>query len=164
MLAAVTNAACWLLAVTLSLGAGGACARRPLPAADDAGGAAAIDATTDPRGAFVAIAPCPTAADYVTGTSSVAFGFLGSPPGFSYDPACLAVEAGAIVTFSGSFVAHPLYPSARRGMQAGNPIGGVSSGDSTAIAFPSRGFFAYYCGVHGASDDGSAMAGVIWVQ
>ena len=68
------------------------------------------------------------------------------------------------MTFSGSFVAHPLYPSARRGMQAGNPIGGVSTGESTAIAFPSRGFFAYYCGVHGAADDGAAMAGVIWVR
>lgn len=160
MLAAVTNAACWL-AVSLSLGA---CARRPLPAVDDDGAAAAIDATADAGGAFVAVAPCPSSEDYAADTNTVAFGFLGSPPGFSYDPACLAVEAGAIVTFSGSFVAHPLYPSARRGMQAGNPIGGVSTGDSKAIAFPSRGFFAYYCGVHGASDDGSAMAGVIWVR
>jgi hypothetical protein len=27
-----------------------------------------------------------------------------------------------------------------------------------------RCFFAYDCGVHGGSDDGSTMAGVIWVR
>jgi len=161
MLAPVRNAACGLLALLLLLGA---CARRPLPAGGDDGAAAEIDATTDAGGAFVAVAPCPTAAGYATGGNTVVFGFLGSAAGFVYDPACLAVDAGAIVTFSGSFVAHPLYPSVRRGTQAGNPIGGVSTGESTAIAFPSRGFFAYYCGVHGAADDGSAMAGVIWVR
>lgn len=31
----------------------------------------------------------------VADTPTVTFGFLGAPPGFSYDPKCLAVEAGA---------------------------------------------------------------------
>jgi plastocyanin len=68
------------------------------------------------------------------------------------------------VTFSGNIAAHPLYPSARRGTIANNPISGVASGDSTVVQFPNRGFFAYYCGAHGAADDGTAMEGVVWVQ
>jgi len=32
------------------------------------------------------------------------------------------------------------------------------------VPFPDPGFFAYYCGVHGGADDGSTMAGVIWVR
>jgi plastocyanin len=159
MLGAVTNASCWLLAALVSVNAGGACARRPLPGRGD------DDRYTGAGGApFASIAPCPTDADYVTGTNTVTFGFLGSPPGFVYDPKCLAVAAGTTVAFMGSFVAHPLYPSATRGSREGNPIGGTSTGESKAFVFPRRGFFAYYCGVHGAADDGAAMAGVIWVR
>jgi plastocyanin len=46
----------------------------------------------------------------------------------------------------------------------GNPLGGTSTGDRKEILFPSPGFFAYYCGVHGGSDDGSTMAGVVWAR
>jgi plastocyanin len=115
-------------------------------------------------GSFLAVAPCPFEADYATGTGTVTFGFLGTPAGFSYDPKCLLIDAGGSVNFSGSFVAHPLYPSARRGTRANNPISGVSSGDSTVVVFPNPGFFAYFCGAHGAADDGTAMAGVIWAR
>ena len=113
---------------------------------------------------FMAVAPCPAEADYAAGTDTVTFGFLGTPPAFSYQPKCLAIDAGRSVTFSGSFTAHPLYPSARRGTIANNPIGGVSSGDTKVVLFPGRGFFAYYCGVHGAADDGSTMAGIVWAR
>ena len=113
---------------------------------------------------FLAVAPCPDEAAYTTGNPIVTFGFLGTPPGFSYEPKCLAIDAGHAVTFSGSFSAHPLYPSAKRGTLDGNPIGGTSSGDRKDIRFPNPGFFAYYCGVHGGSDDGSTMAGVVWVR
>ena len=163
-----------LTAAILAVVAATACARRPLPVAPeaDAGGRPdardardALDArdATD-AAAFQAVAPCPTAADYATGTNTVVFGFLGTPPGFSYDPKCLAIDAGASVTFSGNFAAHSLYPSARRGTTANNPIGGVASGDSKVVQFPTRGFFAYYCGIHGGADDGTTMAGVIWVK
>ena len=142
-----------------------ACASRPLPFAPQADAGGAIDSAGAPdAGSFLAVAPCPVEADYTTGTGTVAFGFLGMPAGFSYDPKCLAIDAGGSVTFSGSFVAHPLYPSARRGTRANNPIRGVSSGDSTVVVFPNPGFFAYFCGAHGAADDGSAMAGVIWAR
>jgi len=135
----------------------GGCARPPLPAESIA------DAAPEAP-AFLAVRPCPDEASYATDTGVVTFGFLGTPPGFSYDPKCLAIDAGQTVTFSGSFSAHPLYPSAKRGTLDGNPIGGTSSGDRKDIRFPSPGFFAYYCGVHGGSDDGSTMAGVIWVR
>jgi len=144
---------------TLLLGVSrsGGCARPPLPAESIA------DAAPEAP-AFLAVRPCPDEASYATDTGVVTFGFLGTPPGFSYDPRCLAIDAGQAVTFSGSFSAHPLYPSAKRGTLDGNPIGGTSSGDRKDIRFPSPGFFAYYCGVHGGSDDGSTMAGVIWVR
>ena len=152
----------WLQAAIAAV-ATAACASRPLAPQADAGGA--TDAAGPPEaGSFLAVAPCPIEADYATGTGTVAFGFLGMPAGFSYEPKCLAIDAGGSVTFSGSFVAHPLYPSARRGTRANSPIRGVSSGDSTVVVFPSPGFFAYFCGAHGAADDGSAMAGVIWAR
>jgi plastocyanin len=155
MLAPVTNASrCLFVALVSTVGA---CAQRPLPGTVD-------DDRDAGRGPFASVAPCPTEADYVTGANTVAFGFLGSPPGFVYEPKCLTVAAGATVAFTGSFVAHPLYPSARRGTQTGNPIGGVSTGENKAFVFPNRGLFAYYCGVHGAGDDGAAMAGVVWVR
>jgi len=136
----------------------GGCSRPPLPAESTA------DAAPEAVPSFLAVAPCPDEAAYTTGTTTVAFGFLGMPPGFVYEPKCLAIEAGDTVTFSGSFSAHPLYPSAKRGTLEGNPIGGTSSGDRKQVQFGNPGFFAYYCGVHGGSDDGSTMAGVIWAR
>jgi len=151
-----------LVALALTTGAGSSCSDRPLPEAPDPIGPA--DAAIVDPSAFQAIWPCPAEADYATGTDTVAFGFLGSPPGFVYEPKCLAIDAGRTVTFAGSFAAHPLYPSATRGTVAGNPIGGTSTGDSKLVTFARPGFFAYYCGIHGGADDGSTMAGVIWAR
>jgi plastocyanin len=153
--AAATRAA--LAAALLSMSSGGACARPPLPQQDG------VDAAPDTP-AFLAVTPCLDEAAYATGSQKVTFGFLGTPPGFSYEPKCLAIDAGHTVTFSGSFAAHPLYPSMKRGTLVDNPIGGTSAGESKDIPFPVPGFFAYYCGVHGGSDDGSTMAGVVWVR
>jgi plastocyanin len=153
----------WIKAAIAWAVAATACASRPLPAAPpetDAGG------SLDGAGTvlFQSVAPCPSEADYATGTTTVTFGFLGTPAAFSYDPKCVAIDAGGSVTFSGMFTAHPLYPSVRRGTLESNPIGGVSSGDTKVIQFPGRGFFAYYCGAHGAADDGSTMDGVVWIR
>jgi plastocyanin len=139
------------------------CGRPPLPAALDAGADA---------GALVwqAVAPCLDEAAYATDTRTVTFGFLstsstpGTPAGFSYDPKCLAIDAGDTVTFSGSFAAHPLYPSARRGTLADNPISGTSAGEQKDFVFSRAGFFAYFCGIHGGADDGGTMAGVVWAR
>lgn len=146
----------------MSLAALTSCARPPLPGAADSSTVSPVDATL-----FLPVAPCPDEAAYATATRTVTFGFLGTPPGFSYDPKCLAIEAGDTVTFSGSFAAHPIYPSAKRGKPgtiAGNPIGGTSTGDRKDVVFPGAGFFAYFCGIHGGLDDGSTMAGVVWVR
>jgi plastocyanin len=153
----------WIKAAFAAAVAATACASRPLPAVapeTDAGG------PLDDAGTvlFQPVAPCPGEADYATATTTVTFGFLGTPPAFSYHPKCLAIDAGGSVTFSGMFSAHPLYPSTRRGTIGNNPIGGASSGDTKVVQFPGRGFFAYYCGAHGAADDGSTMEGVVWVR
>src|SRR5262245_31788236 len=148
----------WLVTTMVSASLGAACAGRPLPQAEVGDGGC-------PGGApFVSVPPCLDEAGYATGSNTVVFGFLGSPSGFVYDPSCLAIAAGETVTFTGSFAAHPLYPSMKRGTIVPNPIGGVSTGDNRRFSFPQPGFFAYYCGIHGAADDGSAMAGVIWVR
>src|SRR5262245_10280651 len=115
--------------------AASACVRPPPRVSPHDGGPTGVDAT-----AFQAIAPCPVEADYAIDTNTVAFGFLGAPAGFIYDPKCLAIDAGETVTFSGSFAAHPLYPSTRRGARIGNPIGGTSAGDSKDVRFPDPGF------------------------
>ena len=159
---ATVSAARAILTLALATGAGGGCADRPLPEAAEPVGPA--DAAIVDPSAFAAIWPCPAEADYATGTDTVRFGFFGTPSAFVYDPKCLAVDVGGTVTFSGSFAAHPLYPSDSRGTVAGNPIGGSSVGESKVIRFEKPGFFGYYCGVHGASDDGSTMAGIIWAR
>jgi plastocyanin len=151
-----------LTAAALATGMGGGCADRPLPEASDPVGPA--DAAIVDPSAFVAIWPCLAEADYATDGDTVRFGFFGTPSAFVYDPKCLAVDVGETVTLSGSFAAHPLYPSDSRGTVAGNPIGGNSAGESMVVRFERPGFFAYYCGVHGARDDGSTMAGIIWAR
>lgn len=139
-----------------------ACARPPLGARADAANRDANPAPWD--GGFMAVPPCGRPSDYATGTTTVSFGFLGTDVGFAYDPKCLKVEAGATVTFLGDFRAHPLYPSRTRGMVATNPISGVGTGSSTDVDFLAPGFWGYYCGIHGAIDDGLTMAGTIWVE
>lgn len=131
-----------------------------LGAGDDRDGQAGDAAS----GEFVAVAPCEREEDYRSGAATITFGFLGPSQGFAYDPDCLKIDAGTIVAFSGDFSFHPLYPSRVRGTVQGNPISGTNSGRSTEVTFTEAGFYAYYCGVHGAFDDGSAMAGVIWVK
>jgi plastocyanin len=66
--------------------------------------------------------------------------------------------------FMGDFVTHPLIPSALRGTTTGNPITTTDTGTSASFAFPTAGYYAYYCAVHGPSDTGAGMAGVVWVQ
>ena len=113
---------------------------------------------------FMAVAPCATESAYATGTiidfSSAAV--------FAYTPACLKVSAGSTVTFTGDFLTHPLLPSSKRGTLTGNPITATAvvpdGGTSVQFTFPTPGFYAYQCDVHGSADDGTGMEGVVWVQ
>ena len=112
-------------------------------------------------GGFLAVAPCTDSSDYTFGATTIAFG---GTTGYAYAPRCLAVPAGATVTFVGDFSPHPLSPSALRGTRPGNPITNVSAGSSASFRFPAPGFYAYFCAFHGTLDDGTGMAGVVWAS
>ena len=156
------NASRMMLVAMVFTSVGLACARPPLGA-----GTGSSQSDAAPRAwdaGFLAVSPCNQPSDYMGGTTTISFGFFGPPSGFAYDPKCLKIDAGITVTFSGDFRAHPLYPSKTRGALDANPIPGIAAGSSGEVVFPSPGFFAYYCGIHGAIDDGLAMAGTIWVE
>jgi len=122
-------------------------------------GCSSSSGNNTPDAGFTAFAPCNAATDYVAATTIN----FGGAVGFDYSPKCLKVSAGAMVTFSGDFSTHPLAPSAMRGDPANNPIVNMSDGTTASFLFPKPGFYAYLCNFHG-NDNGSAMAGVIWVQ
>ena len=109
---------------------------------------------------FMAVAPCNAESNYTVGATSIAFG--GAEDNF-YNPTCLKVPAGTTVTFSGDFGTHPLAPSVARGTLTGNPIAATSAGSTASFTFPSAGFWAYFCTVHGSDPDGELMTGVVWV-
>ena len=116
--------------------------------------------------AFMAVAPCNAATDYVTTPTTIAFGL---DTEFFYRPRCLKVPTGTQVTFTASdptygFTAHPLDPSGTRGTRPGNPITLTMTGTTASFTFPAKGFWAYYCTIHGSSDNGDFMAGVIWAD
>ena len=139
-----------------------ACVRPPL--GTGTGSSPSDGAAGNSDAGFLAVSPCHQQSDYTVGTTTISFGFFGPPSGFAYEPKCLKIAAGVTVTFSGDFRAHPLYPSRTRGAVDTNPIPGVAAGSSREVEFRDPGFFAYYCGIHGAIDDGLAMAGTIWVE
>jgi plastocyanin len=120
------------------------------------GGADRTDATSG----FMAFAPCASASDYVSNTTVVAFG---GTLGFNYAPACLKAAPGATITFGGDFATHPLAPSVSRTTPGPNPIASTNSGTIKTFTFDAPGFYGYFCLEHG-TDDGIAMAGMIWVQ
>ena len=140
------------------------------PSGSDAGGAVDAFAAADTNvaapdtnaPAFTALAPCAATSDYVddpTGANVVTFG-----PAFAYSPQCIHIPTGDQVTFRGDFATHPLHPSTRG--TSGNPIpltGPTPAPAEQLVVFPHAGFYPYYCAVHGA-DDGTSMAGVVWVD
>jgi plastocyanin len=114
--------------------------------------------------AFMAVGQCTTEASYVTTPTTIDFGLIGTA--YSYNPKCLKVPAGTQVRFmstTSTLAAHPLSPSASIGTLPGNPITPTASGNDASFTFSSKGFWAYFCEIHG-SDTGMNMAGVIWVD
>jgi plastocyanin len=110
---------------------------------------------------FMAVAPCNAESDYMIGTT-VAFPM--TPTNFSYSPKCLKVPAGTTVAFDGDFATHPLAPSTHRGTLTGSPITATTSGTTKSVVFATPGYYAYFCTVHGPSDGGAGMVGVVWVE
>ena len=126
-------------------------------AAGDTGAGGAV-----PSLPFMPLLPCNTADVYTTG-NTIAYG----GPNLIYAPQCLKIAAGEQVTFvpmtsADTFVLHPLNHSQRGTLPS--PINQTLTGSMATFTFPTPGFYAYYCEVHGAADDGHFMAGVIWVE
>jgi plastocyanin len=105
----------------------------------------------------MSIKPCLSESDYMMGTT------IASTASLSYMPRCLKVKAGTAVKFTGDFSMHPLKPSAKRGSTTDNPIKDTSTGMEATFTFAKAGYYAYFCNFHGPGDDGSFMAGVVWV-
>jgi plastocyanin len=71
------------------------------------------------------------------------------------------VKVGDTVTFKGGLAGHPLSAS-MRGDQP-NPITETKTGTDKTVTFTTAGTFAFFCEFHGSADDGTGMAGAIWV-
>ncbi|EYF01343.1 Hypothetical protein CAP_8385 [Chondromyces apiculatus DSM 436] len=104
-----------------------------------------------------------TATD-MTNSAAVSIAF-GGAAGQTYNPKCLLVAAGTVVTFNGSFQNHPL--------QGGEVENGTSTpattgpfaqvtntGTTKAFTLDAAGTYPYYCVPHAAN----GMNGAIYVQ
>jgi plastocyanin len=71
----------------------------------------------------------------------------------SYTPACVKIEAGETVTFSGAFSSHPLRPGFTEGgppaADPGSPILATSAGSTpVTFTFAEAGVDPFYCNNH----------------
>ena len=107
--------------------------------------------------AFMNIAPCSAESDYVKTDTIKATAVL------KYSPACVQIKKGGSVKFDMMLDVHPLKKSAMRGNTTDNPIMDTNTGTSASFTFPKSGFFAFFCMLHGGTDTGTGMAGVVWV-
>ena len=82
---------------------------------------------------------------------------------FSYMPPCIKVSVDTAVTFSGTFIAHPLAAGTIGGgsptPDPTSPIQGTNTGTSATFSFPTAGTYPYYCTSH----FGGGMYGAIFV-
>jgi plastocyanin len=98
-----------------------------------------------------------TATD-LTGQSMVNISF----GGFFYTPKCIKVSPGTMVTWSGTFMSHPLQGGAvvnNVPFPDNSSIQLTNTGTSKTITFGAAGAFPYYCQFHVNS-----MQGVVFVQ
>ncbi len=110
----------------------------------------------DAGAGFMALPPCTNPTGYTAATAIAFGGTLGNV----FSPNCVTVHAGATVTWTGSFVVHPL--SAGNGGSAGNPVPATTAGTTVSATFPTAGFYPFYCMRHGSAA-GAGMAGVVQV-
>jgi plastocyanin len=83
-----------------------------------------------------------------------------------YSPKCIRIAAGQSVTFSGSFLSHPLVGgevvNGTKTPDPTSPIPTTTSGTMRAVSFPAGGVFSYYCDVHALSP--FDMVGAVFVD
>ena len=82
----------------------------------------------------------------------------------AYTPPCIRIAAGQSITFSGSFVNHPLVGGTVTSVKTpdpSSPIPSTSSGSMLVVPFPSAGTFPFYCDVHAL---GFGMFGAVFVE
>jgi plastocyanin len=83
--------------------------------------------------------------------------------GSGYNPACIRVQEGTSVTFSGDFEVHPLVGGKVQGSaipDPASPIPMTSIGMSVVATFPKAGDYGFYCANHYAS----RMMGAVFVD
>jgi plastocyanin len=107
--------------------------------------------------AFMNVAPCSSEDLYMKTDTIKATAVL------KYMPACVQVKKGGSLKFDMDLAVHPLKKSTMRGDTTDNPIMDTATGMGTTVTFPKSGFFAFYCNLHGSTDTGTGMAGVVWV-
>lgn len=119
-------------------------------------------APTDTGAAVPVLAGC-TASDYVDRGGDMDDRTVVPRGTTGYTPRCVTIRAGQMVTFSMDFATHPLSAGVPHGSSTGattpSPIMTQRSGSSYVVAFPSAGFYPFYCLTHGHV----GMAGVVRV-
>jgi plastocyanin len=125
---------------------------------DDGGGGAVVTATAAATGAADGatdgvVNDCSEAdAEDLTGQQSVTIEFDDATT--VYRPACILVDAGTEVVFSGNFGIHPLQPGAIDGTTknpaADSPLSAVTDGDPAAFVLAEAGTYGFYCNIHWA--------------
>jgi len=103
-------------------------------------------------GTFMAIDPCPTAASYMTGMTTIM-----TLDTFKYSPACLKVTVGTKVTIQAS-ATRPL--SGLTTGSANNPIPAGGMTTDQMVTFATAGFYPFHCDIHSSI----GMIGVVWAQ
>jgi plastocyanin len=102
----------------------------------------------------------PTTAEDHTADTTVTIQFGGSI-GLKYQPACIKIKTGTMVTWSGDFSSHPLTPGVNGTEDtSGTPITPTSTGMMATFTFPNAGTFGYYCQFH----QSLGMEGAVFVQ
>ena len=131
---------------------------------EDAGGD--VDAATDvdggsaPEGCALTFSDCDTFED-MTGMAAVTIGITGTGPAdFAYDPHCVRISTGTVVTIDASAL-HPLNNASCSPDDSPLPtIPAVLEDDYT---FTTAGAYGYFCSNHG-TNAGAGMAGLIVVE
>lgn len=131
---------------------------------EDAGGdvdaAPDVDSGSAPVGCALDFSECDAFED-MTGMAAVTIGVTGTGPAdFAYDPHCVRVSTGTVVTITASAL-HPLNNASCS--PAGSPLPTVPAVLDDDYTFTAAGAYGMFCTNHG-TNTGAGMAGLIVVE